>query len=217
MHRSDQDIQATVSEELLYTPSIDTHLGVAVNDGTVTLSGEVGSLAERMAANHAAMRVSGVKALADKLRVRVLGAPGTSDTDIAQTADRLLSLAVDVPSESVKAEVHDHIVTLSGHVTWDYQRDAAARAVMYIRGVTAVANTITLRQGESVSVMKDAVEQAIERNALLDTDTIMVDIDGHELTLRGSVGSFEGRRQAEQAAWAAAGVTSVKNHLLVTP
>jgi osmotically-inducible protein OsmY len=217
MHRSDQDIQATVSEELLYTPSVDTHVGVAVNGGTVTLSGEVGSLPERIAAKRAAMRVSGVKGLADELQVRVQGMPGTNDADIAQTADQLLGLAVDVPSGSVEAEVHDHVITLSGHVTWDYQRDAAARAVMYIRGVTAVDNMISLRQGESVTVMKDAVEQAIERNSLLDTDAIKVDIDGHELTLRGNVGSFEGRHQAEQAAWAAAGVTSVKNRLLVTP
>lgn len=214
-HRSDHDLQATVSEELRYTPSVDTHVAVAVNGGTVTLSGEVGSLPERIAAKRAVMRVSGVKAVANELRVRVLPTPGTNDADIAQTAGRLLGWAVDVPSETVKAEVHDHVITLSGHVTWDYQRAAAVRAVTYIRGVTGVANTITIRQGELVSVMKAAVEQAIQRNAILDTDTVTVDVDGHELTLRGNVGSFAGRRQAEQAAWAAAGVTSVKNHLLV--
>jgi osmotically-inducible protein OsmY len=215
-HRSDQDIHATVSDELLYTPSVDAHVGVAVDGGAVTLSGEVGSLPERVAAKRAVMRVSGVKAVANELRVRVLQTPGTDDADIAETAGRLLGWAVDVPSETVKAEVHEHVITLSGHVTWDYQRDAAARAVMYIRGVTAVANVIALRQGESVSVMKAAVEQAIQRNAILDTDTINVEVDGHELTLRGNVGSFAERRQAEQAAWAAAGVTSVKNRLLVT-
>jgi osmotically-inducible protein OsmY len=215
-HRSDHDIQDTVSEELRYTPSVDTHVGVTVNGGTVTLSGEVGSLPERVAAKRAVLRVSGVKAVANQLQVRVLATPGTNDADIAQTADRLLDWAVDVPSETVKAEVHDHVITLSGHVTWDHQRAAAVRAVTYIRGVTGVANTITIRQGESVSVMKAAVEQAIRRNAILDNDNVTVDVDGHELTLRGKVGSFAGRRQAEQAAWAAAGVTSVKNHLLVT-
>jgi osmotically-inducible protein OsmY len=215
-HRSDQDIQATVSEELRYTPSIDTHVGVAVNGGKVTLSGEVGSLPERIAAKRAAMRVSGVKAVADELHVRAPGTSAVNDTDIAQKAGQLLGWAVDVPSDSVEAVVQDHVITLSGQVTWDYQRDAATRAVMYIKGVTGVTNTITLRQGESVSVMKDAVEQAIQRNALLDTDTIKVGVDGHELTLHGNVGSFAGRRQAEHAAWAAAGVTSVKNNLLVT-
>jgi hypothetical protein len=65
--------------------------------------------------------------------------------------------------------------------------------------------------------MKAAAEQAIQRNALLDAHTIKVDVDGHELTLSGNVRSFPGRRQAEHAAWAAARVTSVRNHLLVTP
>jgi osmotically-inducible protein OsmY len=216
MHKSDQDIQATVSEELKYTPNIDTHIGVTVSGGTVTLSGDVGSLPERIAATRAAMRVSGVRAVADELHVRATGTPAYNDTDIAQKAGQLLSWAVDVPSDTVKAEARDHVITLSGHVTWDFQRDAAARAVMYIKGVTGVTNAITLRQGDSVSVMKAAVEQAIQRNALLGTHTIKVDVDGHELTLRGNVGSFAGRRQAEHAAWSAAGVTSVKNHLLVT-
>jgi osmotically-inducible protein OsmY len=215
--RSDQDIQANVSEELLYTPSIDTNVRVAVNGGAVTLSGEVGSLPERLAATRAAMRVSGVKAVADdELRVCAPGTSGANDTDIAQVASQQLGWAVDVPSDTVKAEARDHVITLSGNVTWDYQRDAAARAVMYIKGVTGINNTITLRQGESVSVMKAAVQQAIQRNALLDAQAIKVDVDGHQLTLRGNVRSFAGRRQAEHAAWAAAGVTSVKNHLLVT-
>jgi osmotically-inducible protein OsmY len=215
--RSDQDIQANVSEELLYTPSIDTHIGVAVNSGAVTLSGEVGSLPERIAAKQAAMRVSGVKAVADDLQVRAPATPGTTETDIAQAARQLLALAVDVPSDTVKADVHDRVITLSGTVTWGYQRDAAARAVMYLEGVTAVNNTISLSQGMAVEVRKAAVEQAMQRNALLDAHTIRIDVDGHELTLSGSVHSFAGRRQAEQAAWAAAGVTSVRNRLLVTP
>jgi osmotically-inducible protein OsmY len=154
-YRSDQDIQATVSEELTYTPSIDTHVGVTVNGGTVTLSGDVGSSSERIAATRAAMRVSGVRAVADELHVRAPGTPAANDTGISQTASQLLGWAVDVPSDTVKAEVHNHVITLSGHVTWDYQRDAAARAVRYIKGVTAVTNTITIRQGESVSVMKN--------------------------------------------------------------
>jgi osmotically-inducible protein OsmY len=159
--RSDGDIQADVSEELRYTPRIDTHIRVAVNGGAVTLSGEVGSLPERIAAKRAAMRVSGVKAVADELRVRAPGTCGTNDIDIAQAAAQLLGLAVDVPSDTVKAEIHDHVITLSGNVMWDYQRDAATRAVMYIKGVTGVNNAISIRQGEAVSVVKAAVEQAI--------------------------------------------------------
>lgn len=149
--RSDQDIQANVAEELRYIPGIDTHLGVTVKGGAVTLSGEVGSLPERIAAKRATMRVSGVKAVADELRVRAPGTFGANDTDIARAAAQSLGRAVDVPADTVMAEVRNHVITLSGSVAWAYQRDAAVRAVIYIKGVTGVANTISLRQDESVS------------------------------------------------------------------
>jgi osmotically-inducible protein OsmY len=150
-HTSDHDIQATVLEKM---PTV----GVAVREGVVTLSGEAGSLPERIAATRAAMRVSGVRAIADELHVRVPGTSAGNDTDIAQTAGQLLSWAVDVPSDTVTAEVRDHVITLAGQVTWNYQREAAGRAVRHIHGVTGVANTITVRQGTAASVITDAVE-----------------------------------------------------------
>jgi osmotically-inducible protein OsmY len=158
---SDLDIQATISNELLHTSSVGTNVRVEVSGGTVTLSGEVGSLPERIAATGAAMRVSGVKAVADEMRVRTSGSAGANDIDIARTASQLLRRAVDVPSDTVRVEVHNHVITLSGQVMWFYQRDAAAVAVTNIKGVTAMANTITVHLGAPVSVMKDSVDQAL--------------------------------------------------------
>jgi osmotically-inducible protein OsmY len=163
-----------------------------------------------------AWRMWGVKTVADNMMVRTPGTSGMDDTDIARTAKQLLDCAVDVPSDTVKADVHDHTITLSGNVTWDYQRDAAVRAVTYIKGLTGIKNTISLNQGPSVTIVKAAIEKAIQRNAQLHNQTISIDVDGHQLTLRGNVRSHAQRREAEQAAWAAAGVTSVKNKLLVT-
>jgi osmotically-inducible protein OsmY len=215
--RNDQDLRANVTDELLYAPNLDAaRVDVAVKDGVVTLSGDVGSLPERFAAKRATMSTWGVKTIADNLTVRSPGTPGTDDADMARTAKQLLDWAVDVPSSTVKVDVRDQTVTLSGNVTWDYQRDAAERAIMYIKGLTGVRNTISLSQGSSVPVVKAAVEKAIQRNAQLRTQTINVDVNGHELTLRGNVRSFADRREAEHAAWAAAGVTSVKNNLFVT-
>ncbi|HZN20848.1 MAG TPA: BON domain-containing protein [Micromonosporaceae bacterium] len=146
-HRSDQDIRTDVSGELRQTSGVGTHVGVAVNGGVVTLSGEVGGLPERIAAKRAAMRVSGVKAVADELQVRVPGTAGVNDIEIAQAAGQLLRQAVDIPADTVRVEVHNHVVTLAGSVAWDYQRDAAIRAVMNIKGVTGVNNAISLSQG----------------------------------------------------------------------
>jgi osmotically-inducible protein OsmY len=147
--RSDQDLRASVSEELQYTSSVDAPVEVSVSGGAVTLSGEVRSVPEQLAAKRAAMLVTGVKAVADEMVVRTPGTSGMTDTDIAKAAKQLLDSALDVPSDSVEAGVRDHVITLSGNVTWDHQRAAAVRAVRYIKGVTAVNNTIALRWGES--------------------------------------------------------------------
>lgn len=216
MRRSDRDIQGTVSDELLYTPSVDTNLAVTVEDGLVTLAGDVGSLPERLAANRAAKRVWGVKAVSDTIVVRSSGASGATDDDLARAASDMLGWSVDVPTNTVRVSVRNRVITLSGTVTWDFQREAAARAVSYIRGITGVSNNIALNENPSVSVIKEAVEGAILRNAPLDADAIMVEVVGHELTLHGHVRSWAERHQAERVAWAAAGVTKVNNDLIIT-
>lgn len=217
IRKGDKELQTAVIDELSYNPSIDAaHLVVLANDGVVTLSGEVASLPEWHAAKRAALRVAGVRALAEDMVVHDAGVSGTKDADLAEAASQLLKAAVDVPSDTVKAGVHDHAITLSGTVTWQYQREAAARAVMYLRGVTAVANTISLASPTPVSVAKNAIDAAVLRNAQLDSREITVDVNGGEVTLGGTVRSFAERRQAEYVAWSAAGVTSVKNHLTVT-
>ena len=214
IQRSDKELQTNVTDELLYNPSIDAaHLAASANDGVVTLSGDVGSLPERHAAKRAAMRVQGVKAVADDMVVRDPGTSRTKDTDIGEAASQMLSWAVDVPSDTVKSGVRDNMITLSGIVTWQYQREAAARAVMYIRGVTGVMNDISLTATAPVSGMRAAIEAAILRNAQLDSSEITVGVNGGEVTLRGTVRSWAERRQAEYVAWSASGVTSVKNDL----
>jgi osmotically-inducible protein OsmY len=216
IRKSNKDLQATVTDELAYNPSLDaTHLVVLADDGAVTLSGDVDSLPERHAAKRAAMRVAGVKAVTDDMVVRGPSSSGTSDSDIAEAANQILNWTVDVPADSVKAGVHGRTLTLSGAVTWQYQREAAARAVMYLKGVTGVTNAIALSATAPVSGVKAEIEAAVLRNAQLDSHQIKVDVDGADVKLRGAVRSWAERRQAEYLAWSASGVTGVENHLAV--
>jgi osmotically-inducible protein OsmY len=215
LHRTDQELKAAITEELQYTPNVDAAaVDVVVDDGTVTLSGEVASLPERLAAKQAALRVGGVRNVADEMVVRIPTA-GPSDQDLAHAADQFLQWAVEVPADAVKADVKDHMVTLSGQVSWDYQRVAAVRAVTYLNGVARVVNRISLNQPAPAPGTKAAVEAAMRRDALLDPEKITVDIDGPEVTLRGTVRSLAERHQAQHAAWSAIGVTNVKTELLV--
>lgn len=213
MHQNDQELRTTIIEELRYDPSIEAEqITVTVGDGAVRLSGQVKSLPAKIAASRSVMRVRGVKAVADEMTVK---APGNTDADLADMARTMLIWAQDVPKDSVKAEVRDHVITLSGKVVWNYQRDAAARAVTNMRGVTAVNNQIMLDQPGPSAPANQVITAAIQRNALLDPQAITAHVDGHDLVLRGSVRSFAESHQAEQTAWAAAGITNVRNDLVV--
>jgi osmotically-inducible protein OsmY len=213
-HKTDQELQTAVTEELHYTPNVDASgVEVHLHDGTVTLSGEVNSLPERLAATHAAMRVGGVTNVTNKTAVRARMPADINDQGIALAADQALEWAVDVPANSVKVDVRDHRVTLTGQVTWDFQRHAAVRAVTYLKGVTLVSNEIALASAAPTAGTKAAVEAALRRNGELNPGTITFDLSGSELTLHGSVGSWSQRREAERSAWSAAGVTSVRNEL----
>ncbi len=215
-HRPDTELKNSIVEELKWTPSVNpTHIGVAVNHGAVTLSGEVDSYPEKLQAGKAALRVRGVTGIAQEITVR--SSYGTvNDTDIAHQAGEAIDRAVDVPKDSVKVAVHDHVVTLTGTVPWNYQRESAARAVRYVKGVREVFNTVTIKPTASAAGIKTAIAEAMLRSAVLDAKHTTVATDGAgTVTLDGTVQSWAERHQAEQVAWAAPGVTAVVNKLQI--
>lgn len=215
--RSDHDLQQAVMNELNWTPEVDaSHIGVAVTSGAVTLTGEVPSYSARLAATKAALRVRGVSALADELTVHYLGDP-INDTDIAEAALSALRGNSMVPQGTVKAEVRNHAITLTGNVDWNYKREAAARVVEHLRGVNSVQNLITLNGRASAFDTKTRIKSAIARQAALDAERILVEVDGTEVTLTGTVASWNERKAAGKAAWASPHVTVVHNKLDVHP
>ena len=213
--RTDHDIQASVQDELEWTPDVDAAgIGVAVEDGAVTLSGEVDDYAEKLAAKRAALRVRGVSAVVNDLTVHPKGATTVTETDIAKEVERALKWTTNVP-DTVKAEITGHNVTLTGQVQWDFQRQAAKRAVRYLRGVYTVNNMITLTARPSATDAKERITNALVRNAQLDANHITVSVVGNKATLTGHVRSWAEKEQAGFAAWAAPHVTDVANNLVV--
>jgi osmotically-inducible protein OsmY len=216
-HVTDAELKKAVVAELEWTPSIDSaHIGVAVTDGAVTLSGEAATYPEKLLAEKAALRVRGVTAVAEEITVRSSWKP-SNDSDIARDTSDALRRAVDVP-DSVKVAVNDHVVTLSGAVSWHHERVAAFRAVTYVKGVHEVINNVTVIPGVEAVNIKAQIGEAFVRNALLEGNNVTVVSDtDHCVTLEGFVRSWSELRQAEHIAWSAPGITGVKNLLRIVP
>jgi osmotically-inducible protein OsmY len=208
--KNDAQLQRDVMAELKWEPAVHgAQIGVEVRDGVVTLDGEVGSYAEKLSAERAAQRVSGVKALAVEMKVKLSEFGKRSDADIAESARNILGWTSSLPADAVKVLVEGGWLTLSGDVEWQYQRQDAADSVRYLSGVTGVSNQIAIKPTLSATVVKSDIEAALERRAATDAKTIAVDVKGGDVTLTGTVHSWSERDLATRSAWGTAGVRNV--------
>lgn len=215
--RTDADIQREVLEELRWDSRVKPNeIGVAVKEGIVTLTGTVDSYLKKMAAESAALRVPGVKAVANDIEVRLLPTGERTDTDIAAAALNALKWDAFIPADKIEVTVSKGWVTLKGEVEFQFQRRDAERAIQRLAGVKGVTNLITVRPHVSPSDLKQNIEKALVRNAETDARRITVEVQGSKVILYGTVRSYAEKKAAEDAAWSAPGVSEVDNRIAIS-
>lgn len=210
-------LQQLVIDELEFEPSIDAaNIGVAVNTGVVTLTGHVGSYAEKIAAERAAQRVRGVRAIAQEIQVRYPSDKKTSDDEIAKRAADILAWDARVPDEAIQVKVQNGWVTLTGTVEWQYQRVAAESDIRKLSGVIGVSNEIELEPQVKAPDVRNKILSALKRNAEIEAGSIRVSANGDEVTLEGRVHDWYERIVIERAAWSAPGVKHVHDRMTLS-
>lgn len=213
---NDLELKKNVETELNYEPSINAaEIGVASKGGVVTLTGNVSSFWQKMAAERAAMRLNGVKAVVNELEVRLPTSSERTDEDIARAAVNSLNWSISVPADRIKVAVSKGWVSLEGEVSWQFQKTAAENAIKHLIGVRGISNLITVKPQVSKGEVKSAIEAALKRNAEIDANHIAVETEGDKVILRGTVRSWMEREEAERAAWSAPGVRSVEDRIMI--
>ncbi len=206
-----------ILDELAYEPIVDAaHIGVAVDQGVVTLAGHVSNYAQKLAAISAVRRVRGVHGIADEIEVRYSPDEKTSDDEIVKRAINMLVWNSIVPSDSVQVTVHDGLVTLTGKVNWQYQKSSAERDIRKLSGVRAVVNNIEIEPHAKAENVRSKIEAALKRHAEVEAKDIRVTVRGDsEVLLEGKVYSWDEKTAVENAAWSAPGVKIVRDRLTI--
>jgi len=214
---NDSALRADVEAELEFEPSLDASgIGVAVNGGVATLTGHVPSYAAKVAAERAAGRVKGVRAVAEEIEVRLPSDLRHDDEEIAKRAANIITWSVYLPANVVHVKVEKGWVTLTGETEWQYQKQSAESGIRNLSGVIGVSNLIKVKPHVTAGDVRDRIAQAYRRNAELDSSGVKIAVAGNKVTLSGRVSTWRERWAAENAAWAVPGVTEVTDDLFIS-
>lgn len=213
----DGELRKRVLEELEFEPSINaSHIGVAVEQGVVSLTGHVASYVEKFEVERAVRRIKGVTAIAEQIEVRYPNDKKTADDEIAKRAVHILEWYGVLPSEAIRVTVQRGWLTLAGQVNWQYEKRAAEDAVRKLSGLVGVTNNITIAPSVEPSDIQKKIEDALRRRAEVEAKAIRVKVhDQSKVRLEGLVDSWDERQEAENAAWSVAGVQAVDNRLSI--
>ena len=157
----------------------------------------------------------GVKAIVEKIEVKLPGSLVRNDEDIAKAIVTQFEWSTLVPHQKIQVKVSNGWVTLFGEVPWEFQRKAAENLVRELAGVKFISNKIEIKPKLEAADLKIKIEKALLRAAERESKQINVNVSGSEVVLSGTVRSFAEMKAVEGAAWGAPGVTVVQDNLKV--
>ena len=214
--KTNEQLQKDVQDAIKWKPLLNAaKIVVTAKDGIVTLTGTVDNYTKKSEAEDAAKSVAGVKAVVEKIDIKLAHWGKTTDDEIAAEVLNAFKWNWRIPNDKVKVKIESGWVTLEGELHWNYQREAAKDAVKNLLGVVGVSNNLKIQSESHDAIEKMDIESALRRNWSINDDDIEVEVSGTTVTLTGTVKSWYQKDEAEKIAWNAPGVWSVNNELVV--
>ena len=214
--KSDMQIQRDVINALaVLVPDRGTMVAVTVQGAAVTLSGHVVSDALRLRAEELARAVVGVQALEVDLQLVHPGAVIRSDGDLVMAVRGILQWQTTLPLAAVTVLARHGWVTLRGEVDSYYPRQKVINAVRQLAGVRGIHDEVLFKSKAVPADLLQTIVAALGRRSEVDARAVKVEVDGAEVTLKGSVQSWRESEMVRQCAWSAAGVRQVHDRLEV--
>jgi osmotically-inducible protein OsmY len=216
MMKNNAELQKDVQNAIRWEPLLHAaEIGVTAKDGVVSLTGEVDSYIKKLEAENAAKKVIGVKALIEKIEVKIPNKWSKTDTEVAEKVLKAVKKLWFTTKDKVSVKVENGWVTLEGELPWNYQRDEVKYAINYLPGVKGVTNSIKIKSESNDAIEQKEIEQAIARSWAMDNMDVNVKVKGTTVTLSGIVNSWYERDEAERIAYKTRGIWHVNNELEV--
>ena len=214
--KTNEQLQKDVVDALKWEPQLHAaEIGVTAKDGIVSLSGTVNNYGKKIAAEKATKKVAGVRAIVEKIEVTYPNSGVKTDEEIANNVLKALLNNWNVPDEKIKVEVEDSWVTLTGEVSWNYEKEAAKNSIDNIPGVRGVINNIKVKSVLKNELEKKLIEKALHRHSSINANNIHVEVSGTKVILSGKVKSMYQKEEAGKIVWKTPGVWSVENNIVV--
>lgn len=212
-----KDIREAVKAELRFDPLVnEASITVRNLNGDVALNGMVLSYPQYVEAAAAARRVQGVTSVHNHLMVMLPTSDYRDDPMLTTAANNALAMSVTVPG-GVEASANDGNVWLTGTVSNGLQRSAAEQTIAGLTGVRNITNDIEIFSEMEAADVNMLVQDALDRYGLISDDSdVQVDASDGSISLTGHVRTWAEHDAVIGAAWMGAGVSNVRDDLVIT-
>jgi len=222
VHKPDHEIAKAIKDAALFDPRVvSVNIDPDVQDGWVTLRGEVADLRARQATEDLAKNTIGVSGVTNLLKVRPIDRP--TNVEVKNSVNTALFENPVTDSYDIDVTAYSGGVTLTGRVDSAYEKMEAGRVARRTSGVTQVHNYLDVSAGEaprgfgfyypwyvptlspralmSDAAIADEIEDELWWSPFVDAGEVNVSVDDGVVTLTGEVDSYRESKAAVDNAY----------------